>query len=141
MCVSRSAYFSRIVPFIDKLVVKVITVIRRCGKSVMMTQIQEFLLQKGVAAERILDFNFESLTDERVKSFESVTVCVQDVQEEISADEKMYLFFDEVQELAVWEKLANSYLRDLNCDIFITAQTTICFLVSWQLTLRAGTLK
>ena len=119
MSIIRSVYFDKIVPFIDKPVVKVITGIRRCGKSVMMEQIQNYLVKKGVNEKCILSLNFESFTDERVHSFESVTAAVNALDEN-SGDKKLYLFFDEIQELAGWEKLINSYLIDFNCDIYIT---------------------
>ena len=119
MSVVRSLYFNKIVPFIDKPVVKVITGIRRCGKSVMMEQIQEYLIKNGVNPQSILALNFESFTDSRIKSFESVTEAVKSLAEN-SAVNKIYLFFDEIQELDGWEKLINSYLIDFNCDIYIT---------------------
>ena len=119
MSIIRSAYFDKIVPFIDKPVVKVITGIRRCGKSVMMEQIQNYLVKKGVNEKCILSLNFESFTDERVHSFESVSVAVKALDEN-SGGKKLYLFFDEIQELDGWEKLINSYLIDFNCDIYIT---------------------
>ena len=112
-------YFDKIVPFIDKPVVKVITGIRRCGKSVMMEQIQNYLLKNGVNEKCILSLNFESFTDERVHSFESVSAAVKSLDEN-SGGKKLYLFFDEIQELDGWEKLINSYLIDFNCDIYIT---------------------
>jgi len=120
MSIIRSVYFERIVPFINKPVVKVITGIRRCGKSVMMEQIQGFIIDNGVNPESILSLNFESFTDERVKSFESVTSTIKELKSSLKGDEKLYLFFDEIQELAGWEKLINSYLIDFNCDIYIT---------------------
>ena len=119
MSVVRSLYFNKIIPFIDKPVVKVITGIRRCGKSVMMEQIQEYLIKKGVNPQSILALNFESFTDSRIKSFESVTEAVKSLAEDSDVN-KLYLFFDEIQELDGWEKLINSYLIDFNCDIYIT---------------------
>ena len=119
MSIIRSSYFDKIVPFIDKPVVKVITGIRRCGKSVMMEQIQNYLVKKGVNEKCILSLNFESFTDERVHSFESVSAAVKALEEN-SGGKKLYLFFDEIQELDGWEKLINSYLIDFNCDIYIT---------------------
>ena len=119
MSIIRSVYFDKIVPFIDKPVVKVITGIRRCGKSVMMEQIQNYLVKKGVNEKCILSLNFESFTDERVHSFESVSAAVMALDEN-SGGKKLYLFFDEIQELDGWEKLINSYLIDFNCDIYIT---------------------
>lgn len=119
MNIIRSVYFEKIKPFIDTPVVKVITGIRRCGKSVMLSQIKDFLVQQGIQESQILSLNFESLTDERVKSFESVTECVKKCAEN-SGNKKLYLFFDEIQELNGWEKLINSYLIDFNSDIYIT---------------------
>lgn len=119
MSINRSVYFNKILPFVGKPVVKVITGIRRCGKSVMMEQIQDYLVKKGVNTECILSLNFESFTDERVQSFESVTSAVKTLAEN-SGNKKLYLFFDEIQELDGWEKLINSYLIDFNCDIYIT---------------------
>ena len=119
MSIIRSVYFDKIVPFIDKPVVKVITGIRRCGKSVMMEQIQNYLVKKSVNEKCFLSLNFESFTDERVHSFESVSAAVKDLEEN-SGGKKLYLFFDEIQELEGWEKLINSYLIDFNCDIYIT---------------------
>lgn len=119
MNIIRSVYFEKIKPFIDTPVVKVITGIRRCGKSVMLSQIKDFLVQQGIQENQILSLNFESFTDERVKSFESVTKCVKKCAEN-SGNKKLYLFFDEIQELNGWEKLINSYLVDFNSDIYIT---------------------
>ena len=119
MNIIRSVYFEKIKPFIDTPVVKVITGIRRCGKSVMLSQIKDFLVQQGIQENQILSLNFESFTDERVKSFESVTACVKKYAEN-SGNKKLYLFFDEIQELNAWEKLINSYLVDFNSDIYIT---------------------
>lgn len=119
MSVARSVYFKKIIPFIDKPVVKVISGIRRCGKSVMMEQIRQYLLKNGVAPGCILSFNFESLADERVKSFESVAAAIKAARENCGG-KKIYLFFDEIQELDGWEKLVNSFLVDFDCDIFIT---------------------
>lgn len=119
MNIIRSVYFEKIKPFIDTPVVKVITGIRRCGKSVMLSQIKDFLVQQGIQENQILSLNFEFFTDERVKSFESVTECVKKCAEN-SGNKKLYLFFDEIQELNGWEKLINSYLVDFNSDIYIT---------------------
>lgn len=119
MSVLRSVYLDKIIPFVNKPVVKVIAGIRRCGKSVMMEQVQEYLVGDGVPEDCILALNFESYTDQRVKSFASVTQAVQDCMEKVG-NQKVYLFFDEIQELAGWEKLVNSYLVDFDCDIYIT---------------------
>ncbi|MBQ6568036.1 MAG: ATP-binding protein, partial [Treponema sp.] len=119
MSILRSDYFNAIIPFMDKPVVKVITGIRRCGKSVMMGQIQEYLVKNAVEPKRILSLNFESLSDERVKSPESVISAVKSFSAD-AGGKRLYLFFDEIQELEGWEKLINSFLVDFDCDIYIT---------------------
>ena len=68
MNIIRSVYFEKIKPFIDTPVVKVVTGIRRCGKSVMLSQIRDFLVQQEIQENQILSLNFESFTDERIKS-------------------------------------------------------------------------
>ena len=90
MNIRRSIYFERIKPFINTQIVKVITGIRRCGKSVMMMQLCDYLIQNGVDEKQILFLNFESLTDERIKSFESVTHSVKETSNSC-LDKKIYL--------------------------------------------------
>lgn len=119
MNVARSIYLEKIKPFINAPVVKVITGIRRCGKSVMMSQVKDYLLQNGTDEKRILFLNFESLTDERVKSVDSVITAAKQMQN-VFPSQKLYFFFDEIQELKGWEKLVNSFLIDFDSDIYIT---------------------
>lgn len=117
--IKRSTYFEKIRPFINTPVVKVFTGIRRCGKSVMMQQVKDFIVQSGVKEERCLFLNFESLTDERVKSFENVIAEANKMSKQLP-NQKLYFFFDEIQELSGWEKLVNSFLIDFDSDIYIT---------------------
>ncbi len=119
MNIIRSIYFDKIKPFINAPIVKVISGIRRCGKSVLLLQICNHLVESGIDEKQILFLNFESYTDERTKSFEKVTEAVKNQQEKCNY-KKIYLFFDEIQELNSWEKLINSYLVDFDCDIYIT---------------------
>lgn len=106
----------------NKELVKVITGIRRCGKSVMLEIIKNELLKDGVAAEAMLTYNFESLTLAPLCSAEAL---YQDVMEKAKAiTGKVYLFFDEVQEVRHWEKAVNSFRVDLDCDIYITGSNS-----------------
>jgi predicted AAA+ superfamily ATPase len=108
----------KIRPFIDTSVVKVITGIRRCGKSVMMELVQVELKSRGVSAQQILALNFESGTDNRIKNAEAVITAVRQVS--AAANKRIYLFFDEIQELTGWETLINSLLVDFDADIYLT---------------------
>ncbi|MCF0261455.1 MAG: ATP-binding protein [Sphaerochaetaceae bacterium] len=130
MNISRTIYFQKIIPFINTPVVKVITGIRRCGKSVMLEQIAQYLLNSGVNENQILSLNFESFVDERVKSIDSVLAAVKDIRKACE-NKKIYLFFDEIQELTGWEKLINSFLIDYECDIYITGSNA--YLLSGEL--------
>lgn len=120
MSLLRSSYFDKISSFINTPLVKVITGIRRSGKSVFLLQIRDYILQSGILEKQCLFLNFDSLTDERVLSFESVTSAVKNLKKGLNENQKIYLFFDEIQELEGWQKLINSYLIDFNTDIYIT---------------------
>ena len=99
--------------------IKVFTGIRRCGKSVLMKLVRLEIGRDGVADSRMLELNFESASDERTRSVEAVLAAVQATRK--AADGKrVYLFFDEIQELERWETLVNSLLIDIDADIYIT---------------------
>ncbi len=117
--IERERYMRKIRPFINTPVVKVFTGIRRCGKSVMMELVQAELQRQGVSGERILSLNFESRADPRVQSPDSVLGAVRD-RAVLAGNTRIYLFFDEIQELSGWETLVNSLLVDMNADIYIT---------------------
>ena len=119
MNITRKACLEKIRPFIDTPVVKVITGIRRSGKSVLLEQVRELVIEKGASREQTLSLNFESFTDERVRSLENVVAAVNAVQKKVKR-KKIYLFLDEIQELSGWEKLVNSILVDFNADVYIT---------------------
>lgn len=119
MNITRKACLEKIRPFIDTPVVKVITGIRRSGKSVLLEQVRELVIEKGASREQTLSLNFESFTDERVRSLENVVAAVNAVQKKVKR-KKIYLFLDEIQELPGWEKLVNSILVDFNADVYIT---------------------
>ena len=116
--IKRETYMSRIRPFIDGELIKVITGIRRSGKSVMLTLIQEELLARGVDSGQIISLNFESMSNARLCSAAALHEYVMAQAAQISG--RVYLFFDEVQEVAEWEKCVNSFRVELDCDIYIT---------------------
>jgi len=116
--IKRETYMSRIRPFIDGELIKVLTGIRRSGKSVMLKLIQEELLARGVDSGQIISLNFESMSNARLCSAAALHEYVMAQAAQISG--KVYLFFDEVQEVAEWEKCVNSFRVELDCDIYIT---------------------
>lgn len=113
---NRDFYLNKLIAFQDTEPVKVITGIRRCGKSSLMKLMIRHLRESGISDEQIIAMNFESMEYRSmdVKSFYNY-VC-----EEKPADKKFYLFFDEVQRIAEWQDAINSFRVDFPCDIYIT---------------------
>ena len=105
-------------PFIGQNIVKVLTGIRRCGKSVMLKLIQEELLSQGICDTDFVSINFESKATEHIHSTDSTYTYIKNFSKD--KNRKIYLFFDEIQELAGWETLVNSCMIDFDCDIYIT---------------------
>ena len=127
--IKRETYMSRIRPFIDGELIKVLTGIRRSGKSVMLKLIQEELLARGVDSAQIISLNFESMSNARLCSAAALHEYVMAQAAQISG--RVYLFFDEVQEVAEWEKCVNSFRVELDCDIYITGSMPSSFPASW----------
>ena len=116
---NRPFYVNQIVPFIDKGVVKVFTGIRRCGKSHIMGMVRDVLLSRGVAADQIVEANFESKKTDYVKTAELAFFHVKTCSEHVGG-KRLYLLLDEIQELDGWEKLVNVIQVDFDADIYIT---------------------
>lgn len=116
--VKREEYLKKIRPFMHKEVVKVLTGIRRCGKSVLLELIKKDLEEQGVNQNHFLSVNFETGAFSYVKSAEETYHTVEKFIK--TQKEKVYLFFDEIQELPGWEKVINSLMIDFDVDIYIT---------------------
>ena len=117
----RDLYLQRIIPFIDKPFIKVITGLRRSGKSALLELIKEELLTKGRNENNIIYLNFESLSN---NAYTDVLSLYTYVKTQLLNNEKYYLFFDEIQEVNEWEKAVNSFLVDFNVDIYITGSNS-----------------
>ena len=113
---TRPNYLNKLIGFKDTEPVKVITGIRRCGKSSLLKLMIEHLKQNGVLSSQILYVNFESFEFVEFNS----TKLYNYVKERIVAGKRMYLFFDEVQRVKNWENAINAFRVDFNCDIYIT---------------------
>lgn len=113
---TRPNYLKKLIGFKDTEPVKVITGIRRCGKSSLLKLMIEHLKQNGVLPSQILYVNFESFEFVEFNS----TKLYNYVKERIVAGKRMYLFFDEVQRVKNWENAINAFRVDFNCDIYIT---------------------
>ena len=112
----RDIYLNQLIAFQDTEPVKVVTGIRRCGKSSLLKLMQRHLIDSGIQEEQILAMNFESMEyrDMDVRAFYS------QVKGRVLPNRKMYLFFDELQRLEQWEDAVNSFRVDFDCDIYIT---------------------
>ena len=107
--------------------IKVVTGIRRCGKSSLMKLMAQHLRESGVADDQILEMNFESMSipDMDARGF------YEYVKARICPDKRTYLFFDEVQKVPEWENAVNSFRVDFDCDIYITGSNA--YLLSSEL--------
>ena len=114
----RQHYINKIKPFIGTDLVKVLTGIRRCGKSVMLNQLMDTVRALGVSDENIVYINFENMSNSHLCTAEALHSEVMTVFENKSG--KKYLFFDEIQEVENWEKAVNSFRVEIDCDIYIT---------------------
>lgn len=112
----RDIYLNKLIGFRDTEPVKVVTGIRRCGKSSLLKLMIQHLKDTGVLPEQIIEMNFESF-DFRGMSAEDIYGYVK---ERIVPKKRMYLFFDELQRIEAWEDAINAFRVDLDCDIYIT---------------------
>lgn len=116
--IKREMYMSRIRPFIGSDLIKVMTGIRRCGKSVMLELIKQEIAESGVNPSQFISINFEDMSYTHLQNAPALHDEIKKRAAEISG--KVYLFFDEIQEVKDWEKCINSFRVTLDCDIYIT---------------------
>lgn len=116
--IKRESYMARIRPFIDGDLIKVLTGIRRSGKSVMLELIKDELRVRGVTEEQLVAFNFEDMRNAQLCTAEALHDEL--VRRAASIKGKIYFFFDEIQEVERWERCVNSLRVETDCDIYIT---------------------
>ena len=116
--IKRELYMKRIRPFIGTELIKVMTGIRRCGKSVMLDLIKEELVESGVSPAQFISINFEDMNYAHLQTAEALHNEI--TKRAANIEGKVYLFFDEIQEVKDWEKCINSFRVTLDCDIYIT---------------------
>lgn len=112
----RDIYLNKLIGFKDTEPIKVITGIRRCGKSSLLKLMIQFLLEQGINEEQIININFESHDFRKM----NVDELYHYVKNKIIPHKKMYMFFDELQRIDSWEDAVNSFRVDFDCDIYIT---------------------
>lgn len=120
--IKRTIYLNQIEPFIDKDIIKIITGIRRSGKSVLLQQIQTELVKRGKKQANFIYMNFENLQYEALLDYRELN---RELVKRIGQiDGKAYLFLDEIQKVASWEKTINSLRASYDCDIYITGSNS-----------------
>ncbi len=132
--VQRETYLSKLRQLKDQNLIKVITGIRRCGKSTLLEAFKNELLSSGISAENIVFLNFEEREN---LNFTNWTALYDEIIKNVSNDEKYYIFLDEVQLINDFEKLINSLYAKKNIDLYVTGSNA--YLLSSELaTLLTG---
>lgn len=116
--IKRESYINEIKKFMNKPIIKVITGMRRSGKSIILKLISEELINEGVSSNNIIYINFESLMFSELTDFKKLYNYIIEKSQTLRG--KIYILLDEIQEVEHWEKAINSFMVDLNCDIYIT---------------------
>ena len=117
---NRNRYLNKLISFQDTEPVKVITGIRRCGKSSLLKLMIQHLLQSGVSKKQIVSMNFES--NEFIGM--SSEALYQYVKDRVIEGQRLYIFLDEVQRIPAWENAVNAFRVDLDCDIYVTGSNS-----------------
>lgn len=126
--VKRKEYLNKLIEWKDEQVIKVVTGIRRCGKSTLLLQYQDYLRENGVADEQIISLNFEELENEDLLDYKALYSYIK---ERLCKDKMTYIFLDEIQNVASFEKAIDSlYVKD-NTDVYITGSNS--YLLSGEL--------
>ena len=124
---NRSQYLDKLISVQDMEVIKVVTGIRRCGKSSLLKLMMAHLREQGVMEDQILSMNFESM---QFADMDSKSLY-QYVMERAPKGKRLYLFLDEVQKVRDWQDAVNSFCVDLDCDIYVTGSNA--YLLSSEL--------
>ena len=119
--IKRPLYTEKIMSYVDTPFVKVLTGVRRCGKSTIMKMLMDEIRERGVEEDCILHYNFDSLEHESIKTSQSLFT---EIKGHLSGDNKTYLFFDEIQEVKSWENVVNSLMTDYDVDIYVTGSNS-----------------
>ena len=117
----RPMYVDKIMAYVDTPFVKVLTGVRRCGKSTILKMIMEKLrTERNIPADRIVSCRYDSM------EYEDMTAkqMYAHLKEQLSPDGKTYLFLDEVQEIMGWEKVVNSLVSDFDVDLYVTGSNS-----------------
>lgn len=119
--IKRTLYLDKIKEFIDKPFIKVISGIRRSGKSSILLLLKDEILHRGAQEQQILLINFESFNYSEIKTSEQLYTYIK---QQINPGKKSYILLDEIQEVVGWEKAVNSFMLDFDADVYITGSNS-----------------
>jgi len=117
----RPNYIEKVMAYADTPFVKILSGVRRSGKSTILKMVAARLRERGIADNRILAYSFDSLANEELKTAKRL---YDEVKGKLSEEGKTYLFFDEIQEVKDWEKAVNSFMTDFDVDIYVTGSNS-----------------
>jgi predicted AAA+ superfamily ATPase len=117
----RPTYVEKIVAYIDAPFIKIISGVRRSGKSTILKMVADKLRGRGIAGDRILAYSFDSLEHEEIKTAKRL---YDEIKRRLPKDGKTYLLLDEIQEVKDWEKAVNSFMTDFDADVYVTGSNS-----------------
>lgn len=119
--INRPIYVDKIMAYANAPFVKILTGIRRCGKSTILRMLMEEMKKRGVRDDQILHYSFDSLEYEDIKTAKALFTYLKQY---LCPEGMTYLFLDEIQEVDSWEKVVNSLMTDYNVDIYVTGSNS-----------------
>lgn len=119
--INRPIYVDKIMAYADTPFVKILTGIRRCGKSTILKMLIDKMKERGIHEEQILHYSFDSLEYEDIKTAKALFAHFK---QHLFLKGKTYLFLDEIQEVESWEKVVNSLMADYDVDIYVTGSNS-----------------
>lgn len=134
MLISRPDYFNKLLGYQDKKIIKVITGVRRCGKSTLLQLYKDYLFNKGINSKQVISINFD---DYKYYDLLEAKALHAYIDERIIDNEKMYLFLDEIQNVKDYQRVVNSFYLNDKVDIYMTGSNS--YMLSGELaTLLTG---
>ncbi len=121
MKIIRKHYLNKIRPYYEVDLIKVLTGVRRSGKSILLSQIRDEFIANGTDKNHIIEINFEDLSFENIKNYKKLNTYIL---KKIKDSQKYYIFLDEIQHVKGFEKVLSSLRATLNCSIFITGSNS-----------------
>ena len=117
MMIQRKEYLKKLIAFRDKQLIKVVTGVRRCGKSTLLKMYQEWLREQGVEASRIISINFEDIDYEELTDYRKL---YDYLKEHLNSERMTYIFLDEIQKVSAFEKVVDSLYVKPQVDLYVT---------------------